>query len=95
MEPPNLIPPMALEKIDIEKFNSLQATDPDIQKLKLTSVESLDEEKATCFYVRSGVLWRRWRPSQARPHDGMWDSHQRHVGKDSLLLSTQPPFQDI
>lgn len=89
-------PEVDLEGIDCEKLMAMQSEDPDVEKLKSLAVDSLDEEKGTCYYIKDDVLWRRWRPPNVNPSDGIWDYHQIVVPKGCrqqlLLLAHSTPF---
>lgn len=88
--------PVPLEEVDVVRLGVLQAGDPDVQKLKLSAVEDVKSEKGECFYMKSGILWRRWRPSRVPPDEGMWDVHQIVVPKECkhelLELSHNTPL---
>ncbi len=49
-----------------------QKADPDFKKLAQTAHSEEEAQKVSeCFYVKSGVLLRKWRPTQ-RPADEEW-----------------------
>lgn len=75
------VPVVALEAVDPQRLKQLQAEDPEIEKLKLIAVDSFEKEKGVCFYMKDGVLWRRWRPPYVNTDDGVWDYHQVVVPK--------------
>ena len=75
------VPVVALETVDPHKLKQLQTEDAEIEKLKLIAVDSFDKEKGVCFYIKDGVLWRRWRPPCVNVDNGVWDYHQIVVPK--------------
>lgn len=63
----------------------LQLHDDDCKYLtsSAVNVDNLDQEPATCFYMKDGILWRRWRPAYSPADEGVWDVHQIVVPKES------------
>ena len=70
--------PTPFNDIDLSKFRELQLNDPQIVPLRNVAVDEnlCEDESGVVFYVKCGVLWRRYRPPHVNVDDGVWDSHQ-------------------
>lgn len=85
-----------IDGVDVGELRKLQEEDPEIQKLRELAIENCEVEKGTCYYLKEGVLWRRWRPPHVEVDDGMWDVNQIVVPKrcreELLNLAHATPF---
>ena len=70
--------PTPFNDIGLSKFRELQLSDPQLTPLRNIAVDEdvCQNESGVVFYVKNGLLWRRYRPLHVNVDDGVWDSHQ-------------------
>lgn len=50
---------LAHERVDVAQLRQVQSNNLDVQNSRRPAVETLEEEKGTCFYEKDGLVWRQ------------------------------------